>query len=144
MRKALTVALGVGLGAIAIVQAVPAQNPPAQGMPQHSTPYHQHMPGMPGMPAAGPTQSGQDAFAAVGEVVGLLDADPQTDWNRVDLERLRQHLIDMNEVVLRAAVKPAQVPGGLAMEITGAGRTRAAILAMVIPHAAELDKMPRS
>jgi len=86
---------------------------------------------------------GQDAFGAIAEIVRLLEADPATDWSRVDLERLRQHLVDMNEVVLRAAVKPAQVPGGLAMEITGAGRTRAAILAMVIPHAAELDKMPQ-
>jgi hypothetical protein len=43
-----------------------------------------------------PTFPGQDAFGAIAEVVQLLDADPQTDWSRVDLERLRQHLIDMN------------------------------------------------
>jgi predicted RNA binding protein YcfA (HicA-like mRNA interferase family) len=48
----------------------------------------------------------------------------------------------MNEVVLRAAVKQATVPGGLAMEITGAGRTEQAIGAMVVPHAVELDRMP--
>jgi len=67
---------------------------------------------------------------------------PATDWTRVDLERLRQHLIDMSAVMLGAVVKQAPVPGGLAMEITGAGRTEHAIRAMVVPHAVELDRMP--
>ena len=145
MRKALTVALGVGLGAILIAQVVLAQTAPGQGMPQHPMSHRQHMTGahsMPGMAATGPTSSGQDAFAAIAEVVGLLDADPQTDWSRVELERLRQHLIDMNEVVLRSDVKQSPIPGGLAMEITGSGRTERAIRAMVLPHAAELDRMP--
>ncbi len=145
MRKALTVALGVGLGAILIAQVVLAQTAPGQGMPQHPMSHRQHMTGahsMPGMAATGPTSSGQDAFAAIAEVVGLLDADPQTDWSRVDLERLRQHLIDMNEVVLRSEVKQSPITGGLAMEITGSGRTERAIRAMVLPHAADLDRMP--
>ncbi len=145
MRKALTAALGVGLGAILIAQVVLAQTAPGQGMPQHPMSHRQHMAGahsMPGMAATGPTSSGQDAFAAIAEVVGLLDADPQTDWSRVELERLRQHLIDMNEVVLRSEVKQSPIPGGLAMEITGSGRTERAIRAMVLPHAAELDRMP--
>ena len=89
-----------------------------------------------------PTLPGQDAFGAISEVVRILDADPQTDWSQVDLERLRQHLIDMNEVVLRAEVRTSAVPGGLVMDTTGAGRTEAAIRAMVIPHATELDQMP--
>jgi hypothetical protein len=89
-----------------------------------------------------PTLPGQDAFGAMAEVVRLLEADPGTDWSRVDLERLRQHLIDMNEVVLRSAVMASSVPGGLAMEITGPARTEQAIRAMVGPHAAELDRMP--
>src|SRR6266849_4305163 len=60
-----------------------------------------------------PAMPGQDAFGSIAEIVRLLEADPATDWSRVDLERLRQHLVDMNEVVLRAAVKPAQEPGEL-------------------------------
>jgi hypothetical protein len=85
---------------------------------------------------------GQDAFGAIAEIVRILDADPRTDWNRVDLERLRQHLIDMHEVVLHAAVTASAVEGGLAMDVTGAGRTTAAIRGMVVPHATELDRMP--
>jgi hypothetical protein len=99
------------------------------------------MPG--GAAAAGvPTSPGQDAFGAIAEIVRILDADPQTDWSRVDLERLRRHLIDMHEVVLHAGVTASAVPGGLAMNVTGAGRTEQAIRAMVIPHTAELDRMP--
>src|SRR5262249_56527810 len=67
------------------------------------------------------TLPGQDAFGAIAEVVRILEADPATDWSTVDVERLRQHLIDMNEVVLRAAVQSAPVAGGLAMEVTGTG-----------------------
>jgi hypothetical protein len=48
----------------------------------------------------------------------------------------------MNEVVLRAEVKTSPMPGGLVMDVTGAGRTEPAIRAMVIPHSAELNQMP--
>jgi hypothetical protein len=99
-------------------------------------------PGSASATAGTPTWPGQDAFGAIAEIVRILDADPQTDWSRVDLERLRQHLIDMNEVVLRADVKANPVPGGLVMDVIAAGRTEQAIRAMVVPHAAELDRMP--
>jgi hypothetical protein len=99
----------------------------------------QHAP--PAMPGT-PTLPGQDAFGAIAEVVRILEADPATDWSRVDLERLRQHLVDMHEVVLRAAVRSTPVGGGLAMDVTGRGRTERAIRAMLVPHAAELDRMP--
>jgi hypothetical protein len=137
--------LAVGLGAGLVAHTVLAQNPPATHAPMpggqmpmqhgmtHQMPMHQ---------GSAPRLPGQDAFGAIAEIVQLLDAAPDTDWSKVDLERLRQHLIDMNEVVLRAEVKPTQVPGGLTMEITGSGRTERAIQAMVIPHAAELDRMP--
>ena len=110
------------------------QKPMSHGSMSHM----QHVPGM----SAGPGMPGQDAFGAIAEVVRLLDADPNTDWSKVDLERLRQHLIDMNEVVLRAQVKQTSVPGGLVMDVTGTGRTEQAIRAMVVPHAAELARMP--
>ena len=49
-----------------------------------------------------PTLPGQDAFGALQEIVSILEADPHTDWSKVNLEALREHLIDMNEVTLRA------------------------------------------
>lgn len=145
MFRAVTIALSLGLGALLITPPLLAQSPPATPPPGHQMghPMGHHMPGHhTTAPAAGaPTLPGQDAFGAIAEVVRLLEADPGTDWSRVDLERLRQHLIDMNEMVLRSEVKSSSVPGGLAMEITGAARTEQAIRAMVAPHAVELDRM---
>jgi hypothetical protein len=104
--------------------------------------HARHMQAMRGMAGGAPALPGQDAFGAIAEIVKILDADPNTDWSKVDLERLRQHLIDMNEVLLRSAVKQTPVPDGLAMGVTGTGRTEQAIRAMVVPHAVELDRMP--
>ena len=156
MRRALVVTLGVVSAAALVARIVLAQTPsmpmhegqppsmPSGQMPMShgAMPHMQHMPEMPGMVAGAPTMPGQDAFGAIAEVVRLLDADASTDWSKVDLERLRQHLIDMNEVVLRAQVKQAPVPGGLVMDVTGTGRTEQAIRAMLVPHAAELGRMP--
>lgn len=88
-----------------------------------------------GSTAAGPTESGQAAFAAIAEVVRLLHADTTTDWSKVDLERLRQHLIDMDDVTLRAQVSQTPVPGGVRMDVRGSGRTRDAIRRMSRMHA---------
>ena len=74
---------------------------------------HQHTPGMTHPGTVLPTEAGQDAFAAIAEVVKLLDADPMTDWSKVDLEALRRHLIDMNVVTLKSSVQRTQVVGGV-------------------------------
>jgi TusA-related sulfurtransferase len=78
-----------------------------------------------------PTMPGQDAFGAIQEIVQILDADPKTDWSKVDLEALRQHLIDMNEVTLRADAAPKEIDGGLEIAVTGTGRTLVAIQRMI-------------
>jgi hypothetical protein len=81
--------------------------------------------------AATPSLPGQDAFGAIQEIVGILDADPKTDWSKVDLEALRQHLIDMNEVTLKAEAAPKRIDGGLEIAVTGSGRTLVAIQRMI-------------
>ncbi len=92
---------------------------------------------------AAPAEAGQDAFAAIAEIVAMLEADPRTDWSTVNIEALRQHLIDMNDVLLRSTVRETRVPGGLRLDITGTGRTIAAIRRMIPSHAAVLDPMPQ-
>ena len=82
-----------------------------------------------------PTLPGQDAFGAIQEIVQILDADPKTDWSKVDLEALRQHLIDMNEVTLKADAAPKQIDGGLEIAVTGSGRTLVAIQRMIPAYA---------
>lgn len=88
------------------------------------------------------TQPGQSAFAAIAEAVRILEADSTTDWNRVDVERLRQHLIDMDEVVMHARVSQRAIAGGMEADVTGTGRTADAIRRMLTAHAAELNTMP--
>jgi hypothetical protein len=112
----------------------PAMGP---GQMQEMMRQHQGMMPMTGMHGASstPTLPGQGAFGAIQEVVRILDADPNTDWSKVDLEALRQHLIDMDEVTLRAEAAPKQIDGGLEIAITGNGRTLTAIQRMIPAYA---------
>jgi hypothetical protein len=87
-----------------------------------------------------PTQAGQAAFGAIQEVVRTLEADPGTKWSKVNLTALREHLIDMDEVVLRAIAKEELVDGGLRIEVSGSDRTREAIQRIVPARARELNR----
>ena len=84
----------------------------------------------------------QAAYATIAEIVRLLKADAATDWSRVNLEALRQHLIDMDEVTMHASVAQRQIAGGAEMDVTGNGRTAAAIARMLSNHAKMLDQEP--
>lgn len=89
--------------------------------------------------AAAP-QSGQAAFAAIAEVVRKLKADPNTDWSNVNIEAVRSHLIDMDDVVMRATARATNVDGGVSLDITGAGSVAAAITRMGAMHAMALNE----
>ena len=101
--------------------------------------HHQMMAHMQQMHAGMLTMPGQDAFGAIQEVVQALEADPKTDWAKVDLEALRRHLIDMNDVTLQASAATKPIEGGVEIAVTGSGRTLAAIQRMVPAHAAEIS-----
>jgi hypothetical protein len=92
-----------------------------------------------GPSSAVPTMPGQDAFGTIQEIVRILDADPATDWSKVDIEALRQHLIDMNEVMLNARAATTPADGGARFAVTGEGRTLDAIRRMVPAHAREIN-----
>jgi hypothetical protein len=85
-----------------------------------------------------PSLPGQDAFGAIQEVVQALEADPNTDWSKVNIAALREHLVDMNEVTLRASASERALVDGIEITVTGEGRTLAAIKRMVPAHAREL------
>ena len=112
--------VGIGLMVAALVSG--------NALAQTAPPQH-HMPGM--TPEAIPKLPGQDAFGAIQEIVQILEADPKTDWTKVSLEGLRQHLIDMNEVTLKAEATLKEIDGGLEIAVTGTGRTLLAIQRMV-------------
>ncbi len=88
-----------------------------------------------------PTMPGQDAFGAIQEIVQALQSDPKTDWSKVNIEALRQHLIDMNEVTLHAAATPRAFDNGIEFTVTGEGRTLEAIKRMVPAHVKELHEI---
>jgi hypothetical protein len=91
--------------------------------------------------AGQPTMPGQDAFGTIQEVVQILEADPTTDWSKVNIAALREHLIDMNEVTLRAVATERALENGIEIAVTGEGRTLEAIKRMVPAHVGELVKI---
>jgi hypothetical protein len=132
----------------------PAMSPPSDMPAQmHSHMMHmmqggthggaaQHnMMGMHGGMTGQPTLPGQDAFDAIQEVVQILEADSATDWSKVNIDALREHLIDMNEVTLHAAAAEKVLDDGVEIAVTGEGRTFEAIKRMVPAHVAELVKL---
>lgn len=125
--------------AIAGTAAMPAGKAHGQAgaHTDHAAGSHAHMNG-----ADRIAEVGQSAFAVLAEVVRVLMSDPQTDWSRVDLERLRQHLIDMHEVAMNARVTQTPIPGGLRVEVEGSGRTRDAVRRMALAHSAQSDLLP--
>ena len=118
----------VPLSALTLVLLLPA---PADAQ--------RHTPGMKHPPTSSSSQPGQGAYGAIAEIVRVLESDSTTDWSTVDLERLRQHLIDMNAVVLRSMVLQQPLAGGLQMDVTGADpAAQAAIQRMTAAHAQQL------
>ncbi|NQV82789.1 MAG: hypothetical protein HQ494_03115 [Rhodospirillales bacterium] len=88
-----------------------------------------------------PTLPGQDAFGAIAEIIAILSADPKTDWSKVNIGVLREHLVDMNLVTLDAGARGNIIEGGLEIIVSGQGRTLKAIQNMVIAHAPQLDQL---
>jgi hypothetical protein len=88
-----------------------------------------------------PTLPGQDAFGAMAEIVAILTADPNTDWNKVNITVLREHLVDMNRVTLEANAQEKNIKGGLEIIVSGQGRTLKAIQNMVLAHAPQLNQL---
>lgn len=133
--RSLLVLLSLFLPVMALGQT--AEHP--HGMPDKAMPMD-HMQMMhKGAGASVPTQPGQGAFAAIQEIVQILEADPHTDWSKVDIERLRQHLIDMDNVTLASTVKSEPIDGGIRFVVTGKDGVVDSIRRMTAAHAATMD-----
>jgi len=151
MRHALAAMLVLLPMTAAVAQPVNHHDhrPTAQdGAPANAMPMD-HTPSMHGgriadpstrPPDAVPTEPGQSAFAAIQEIVQILQADPRTDWSKVKIEALRQHLIDMSNVTLEAKVASTQpIDVGLRFVVTGNGAVRDSIRRMTSAHARTMD-----
>ncbi|MCF3596311.1 hypothetical protein LZG00_20190 [Rhodobacteraceae bacterium LMO-12] len=95
----------------------------------------QHTHSATGQDRGGPQETGQAAFAALAEIVAILQADPETDWERVDIDGLRRHLVDMDLLTQEAVIARTLRPEGARFEIRGTPRVLEAIRAMVSAHA---------
>lgn len=85
-----------------------------------------------------PAEPGQGGFAAIAEIVAILENDPDTKWESVNIEALREHLVDMDELTLNAIVSTTKRDGEIQFEIKGQGRALRAIQSMVPAHAKQL------
>ena len=90
-----------------------------------------------------PTQSGQSAFAAIEEIVTILESDPETDWSQVNIRALREHLVDMDALTLGASVSTKVKGENISFIATGSGTALRALHNMVPAHAHELNKMSK-
>lgn len=89
--------------------------------------------------AVRPKEPGQSAFAAIQEIVSILDADPHTDWSKVDIDALRRHLVDMSNVTLYAQAAASRIENGMRYAVTGKGAVRDSIRRMVAAHAKTMN-----
>lgn len=81
------------------------------------------------------SEPGQAAFAAIAEIVTMLRNDPSTNWSQVNISALRDHLSDMDRLVLETETTSTSIPGGLAIEVSFANSGGAAARRMVRAHA---------
>lgn len=75
----------------------------------------------PGQINPGPQEPGQSAFAAIAEIVKILSNNPATDWSKVDIRALRDHLMDMDMLITDTKVVSTPIAGGLEMSVSASG-----------------------
>lgn len=87
-----------------------------------------------------PVEAGQSAFAAIQEIVELALDDPETDWTKVNIPALQAHLVDMDNVTLRAGVETRMQEGGAMFTVTsGDPSVIASIQRMAPAHVATMN-----
>ncbi|PCJ93305.1 MAG: hypothetical protein COA52_06625 [Hyphomicrobiales bacterium] len=134
-------ALFVGLSAIIVTIGTSGFS--SAEMKEHDSASHSdhmQMTDTANAPVSPLTEPGQGAFAALSEVVRVLEADPNTDWSKVNITGLRDHLIDMDILVRNATVSHEMLDNGVRATVTGDAEILATAKRMVPAHAAELRK----
>ncbi|SFV77742.1 hypothetical protein MNB_SUP05-4-898 [hydrothermal vent metagenome] len=64
------------------------------------------------------TESGTDPFATLQEVIAALEANPGTNWERVNIEALRLHLVEMQDMTINVDVKQQDINNGFQAVVT--------------------------
>ena len=71
--------------------------------------------------------------------MSLLERNPKTDWTQVNIEALRQHLIDMNNVTLNSSVREGQAGDSVTFAVSGEGGVVGSIQRMITGHVATMN-----
>ena len=86
-------------------------------------------------------EPGQSAFAAIAEIVAKLESNPDTNWNVVDIKGLREHLRDMNVVIIDAVTVAKEIDGGMQFTVTGGVDVKSSIRRMTLAHATFMNNV---
>tara|TARA_B110000090_G_scaffold191376_1_gene223961 strand:+ start:367 stop:981 length:615 start_codon:yes stop_codon:yes gene_type:complete len=86
-------------------------------------------------------EPGQSAFAAIAEIVAKLESNPDTNWNVVDIKGLREHLRDMNKVIIDAVTVAKEIDGGMQFTVTGGVDVKSSIRRMTLAHATFMNNV---
>ena len=83
-----------------------------------------------------PSEGGQATFSALVEIVALLEQDENTDWENVNIDLLRTHLLDMDNLV-RKTTASSTVAGDrkIIFNVIGDNEAISAIHNMAPAHA---------
>ena len=86
-------------------------------------------------------EPGQSAFAAIAEIVAKLESNPNTNWNVIDIKGLREHLRDMNKVIIDAVTVAKEIDGGMQFTVTGGVDVKSSIRRMTLAHATFMNNV---
>ncbi|HIM95015.1 MAG TPA: hypothetical protein EYM53_00155 [Gammaproteobacteria bacterium] len=64
------------------------------------------------------TESGTDPFATLQEVIAVLESNPSTNWEKVNIEALRLHLVEMQDMTINVDVKQQHIDDGFQAVVT--------------------------
>jgi GH25 family lysozyme M1 (1,4-beta-N-acetylmuramidase) len=87
-------------------------------------------------------EAGNDAFGTIQEVIKNLNDDPQTDWSKVNIEALRVHLVDMQDMTMNIeVVAQKNISNGVEVTIKPTtSRANEALTRVLKAHPAQMKK----
>jgi len=87
------------------------------------------------------TEAGTDPFAVIQEVITLLEANPDTDWSMVNIESLRSHLVEMQDMTLNVNVEQEPIKLGFkAIIIPTTNRELQSMIRVLSAHPSQMKK----
>jgi hypothetical protein len=86
------------------------------------------------------TETGQSQFAAIAEIVTLFRDDPTTEWQNVDIDGLRSHLVDMDNVTTKASATKFAEGMAISFTVVGGSEVAASIQRMAVAHSRMLEQ----